>query len=91
MAKKLFCVPYAGGNATLFNRLTVFLKDMVEVIAFEYPGHGVRIKEKYSSSIEQLGRECADFIKGKVGSDDEIYILGYSMGSLVAYEAICIL
>ncbi len=92
MAKKLFCVPYAGGNAAVFKRLgTYFEKASVEVIPFEYAGHGIRIRENFSDSIEEIGKECAEFIKKNIVSGDEIYILGYSMGSLVAYEAILIL
>ncbi|MBO0454910.1 thioesterase II family protein [Candidatus Enterococcus murrayae] len=84
MEKVLFCLPYAGGSSWNFN----FLRNSVEqydVKCLDYAGHGRRVGEKFMSNIEEIAE---DFYKSiaRIVENKPYSILGYSMGSIVAYE-----
>ncbi|MFJ8100466.1 MULTISPECIES: thioesterase domain-containing protein [unclassified Lysinibacillus] len=40
---KLFCLPYAGGSAVMYNSLEKYINEVIEIIPLEYSGHGERI------------------------------------------------
>ena len=50
---QLFCIPYAGGNASFFNNLKKYLEDSVEVYNLEYSGHGIRRREAFYHDFEE--------------------------------------
>lgn len=83
---QLICFPYAGGTAGYFRGLKEELQDQIEVTAVEYAGHGTRSKESYYHTFEELVQDMTD-VAQKVRNPEMPYaILGYSMGSVVAYE-----
>lgn len=87
---KLFCFPYAGGNADFYKDIKEYIegKDArIEVIALEYPGHGSRRKEGLFSDFDDLSSDVIEQIAMKLG-DDDYALMGYSMGSIVASEAV---
>ncbi|MEK7017057.1 thioesterase II family protein [Bacillus sp. FSL R9-9410] len=82
---KLFCLPYAGGSASMYYQLKGYMHKIVDVIPIEYSGHGERISENYYASFKNMVDDIASKIIDYL-DDDQFSILGYSMGSLVAFE-----
>ncbi|MCU5680699.1 thioesterase domain-containing protein [Bacillus wiedmannii] len=80
---KLFCLPYAGGSASMYYQLKGYMHKIVDVIPIEYSGHGERISENYYASFKNMVDDIASKIIDYL-DDDQFSILGYSMGSLVA-------
>lgn len=85
---QLFCIPYAGGSASFFSNLSKLLGDSLEVHALEYAGHGLRRREPFYENVSQLVRETAAQIKDRRNLEVPYLIFGYSMGSMVTYEAV---
>lgn len=85
---KLFCLTYAGGNATFYDNLEKQLAGCIDLIKFEYSGHGRRHKEKCYSSMEELADDAYTYLKNTVSYEDEYAIIGYSMGSIGVVEVL---
>ncbi len=87
---KLFCFPYAGGNADFFNDLRNFVASTepdIEVVALEYPGHGYRRKEDLLTNFKDLSGDMLNQIISQLNGDDYA-LMGYSMGSIVVSETL---
>ncbi|WP_145336695.1 thioesterase II family protein [Paenibacillus xylanexedens] len=83
---KLFCIPYAGGSATIYSNWKRKLQKNIELILLEPAGRGRRSGEPLyndlNEAVDDLYREVASVME-----KDENYILfGHSMGSLLAFE-----
>jgi Predicted thioesterase involved in non-ribosomal peptide biosynthesis len=85
---QLFCVPFAGGNRAVFRNLSLQLNDEVDAVLLEYPGHGVRSKEAFCTTIEELKEDVKKQININRKENIPYSILGYSMGSIVTYELV---
>lgn len=83
---QLFCIPYAGGNAEVFDELADGFCENIEVIKIEYSGHGKRRKEPFYGDFQEMTEDTAKQINELIDSKAKIAIFGYSMGSIVAYE-----
>lgn len=83
---KLFCLTYAGGNAAFYDDLEKLLSDCIELIKFEYAGHGKRHKEKGYLTMEELARDAYICLKQNIQDNDEYALMGYSMGSIGTVE-----
>ena len=86
----LFCVPHAGGSATVFLQWRELLSDLVDVVPIELSGRGVRMSEPLKTSAQDSGADVAVKMCEHLaahGSGRDYLIWGHSMGSLVAYEA----
>ncbi|MBL4705921.1 MAG: thioesterase [Flavobacteriales bacterium] len=85
---KLFCLPYAGGSATIYNNWTRFLGPGVELIPIELAGRGRRSGDPLYQDVP----EAVDDIYAKVVNqilDGQPYaFFGHSMGAMLAYEVI---
>ena len=55
--KILFCFTFAGGTAAFYERLIQRIQPDVEVICFDYSGHGKRYKEKLPSDFEEVAND----------------------------------
>ena len=87
--KKLFCIPYAGGASTVFNGLKDAIDTCkIEIIPLELKGRGTRSKEKFYSSFNEAVQDLVILIENKIDKNEEISLLGYSLGSLIAYEVV---
>lgn len=82
---QLFCFTFAGGTAAFFNQLEAACASQIELIKLEYPGHGVRHKEKLCDTFQELSQDLYAQIQGKY-SGGEYALMGYSMGSIAAFE-----
>lgn len=58
---RLFCLPYAGGNASIFRRWSDSLPPFIEVVPIEIPGRGAGMGEKPFKSIGSASLEILLF------------------------------
>ncbi len=82
---KLFCFPFAGGSATVFNQWRQFLQKDIELAPMELAGRGRRIRDPHYDSIA----EAADDVYSKIVQDLDVVpyaLFGHSMGSAIALE-----
>lgn len=84
---RLFCIPYAGGNAEAFEELEMYMDDAIEVIPLEYAGHGTRRKEHFYESFEELQQDIIRQVDERREAGIPYALFGYSMGSVAAYAA----
>lgn len=81
---RLFCFPFAGGNAHVFKELaTNFPKD-IEVFGVDFPGRGTRFGEAPLWDIGTLVDNLAENIRFLLDRPFAFY--GHSNGALVAFE-----
>jgi phthiocerol/phenolphthiocerol synthesis type-I polyketide synthase C len=81
---RLICFPPAGAGANPFRPLDRELRDDVEVIAVDYPGHGKRIEEPLPVTMAELVAAVADDLAPMLTG--RYAFLGHSLGALVAFE-----
>jgi medium-chain acyl-[acyl-carrier-protein] hydrolase len=81
---RLFCLPYAGGNAMTYRTWGNYLPTTVEVCPVELPGRGKLIKLFPYSRIESLVEALAENIQPYL--DKPFAIFGHSMGGLISFE-----
>ena len=81
---RLFCFPYAGGNAMIYRKWPVGLPATVEVCAIQLPGHGNRLRERpfdrLMPLVEALAQELYPFMNKPYA------LFGHSMGGLISFE-----
>lgn len=73
-------VPYAGGSAAAYIKLFSGLE--MDVLHYDYPGHGGRIDEPYKQDIQSTARDLAEYIRAK---NTKYYLFGHSMGGMVSF------
>lgn len=86
---KLICLPYAGAHVNVFSDLEKYLNQSavhIDVISLEYAGHGRRFSENAFESIHDNARNLYESVVSSLDPAEELILLGYSMGSIVAYE-----
>ena len=83
---QLFILPYAGGSIAAFKRLTEQMDERVDAITVEYAGRGTRAKEPLAQSIWELLDDAIAYCKERRNSSLPYAVMGYSMGSVLAYE-----
>ena len=86
---RLFCLPYAGGNAAVFASWQAMLAPDIEVMPARLPGRLERIKEPARCSLPGLARELADAMIPYL--DRPFAVFGVSMGALLAFETLRLL
>jgi len=81
---RLFCLPYAGGAASIYRVWRQALPEDIDVCAVELPGRGTRMKERpYTSMsllVDALSRALLPFL------DRPFAFFGHSMGAVLAFE-----
>lgn len=83
-SRRLFCLPYAGGAASVYRPWQYAFPPDINVCAIELPGRGGRIKEEPYESlsllVDALSRAILPFL------DRPFAFFGHSMGALLAFE-----
>lgn len=81
---RLFCLPYAGGSASIFRTWADVLPVGIAVCPLQLPGRENRLLEEPISSmsalVEALGRGLEPFLHMPFA------IFGHSMGALIGFE-----
>ncbi|QKW05283.1 thioesterase [Streptomyces sp. NA04227] len=81
---RLFCFPYAGGNATAYRTLREAAGPGLTVCPVELPGRGRRRAEEPLNLMRPLVRRLADDLAADL--DRPFAFFGHSLGGLIAFE-----
>jgi medium-chain acyl-[acyl-carrier-protein] hydrolase len=86
---RLYCLPCAGGSASMFRAWADVLPPTVELRAIRLPGRHARYREPAFTDCETAAAELADALGPELRRP---YVLfGHSMGALIAYRLIRVL
>jgi medium-chain acyl-[acyl-carrier-protein] hydrolase len=83
---RLFCFPYAGGNATLYRQWSDLLPTQIDVCPIQLPGRGNRLSEPPASHISPLLTMLLPAFSSYL--DMPYAFFGYSMGASIAFELV---
>ncbi|KAA3647730.1 MAG: thioesterase [Chloroflexi bacterium] len=81
---RLFCFPYAGGNANIYRNWGDLLTPEIEVVGIQLPGHGTRIKEIAFTRLPPTIRALLASIQPVLNRPFALF--GHSLGALLAYH-----
>jgi medium-chain acyl-[acyl-carrier-protein] hydrolase len=81
---RLFCLPYAGGSASVYRTWAALLPAGVELCAVQLPGREGRFREPLQRNLMTLVRAMAQAIRPAL--DRPFALFGHSMGSLLSFE-----
>jgi medium-chain acyl-[acyl-carrier-protein] hydrolase len=81
---RLFCLPYAGGSATVFGRWQKHLPRGSQLCLVELRGRGCRSGEEVYTNARRHVHEVCEAMRALL--DLPILLFGHSMGALLAYE-----
>jgi medium-chain acyl-[acyl-carrier-protein] hydrolase len=81
---RLFCFPYAGGNALIYRQWQASLPQSVEVCPVQLPGRGKRIQERPFENFQPLVEAAAHALRPFF--DKPFAFMGHSMGGLISFE-----
>lgn len=82
---KLFCFPYAGGSASVYNTWADHLAKSIRLVPVEMAGRGKRINEPFYTSVKEAAEDVIRKIKHQL-FDTPFGFFGHSMGGAIAYE-----
>jgi medium-chain acyl-[acyl-carrier-protein] hydrolase len=81
---RLFCFPYAGGNAMIYRSWPMGLPPTVEICAVQLPGHGSRLGEPAFDRLVPLVQALAPQLYPYL--DKPYAFFGHSMGAIISFE-----
>lgn len=81
---RLFCLPYAGGGASLYRDWGRLLPPGIAVCPVQLPGREGRIGEEPLAQLEPLVAAMADGLRPWL--DRPFALFGHSMGALLGFE-----
>jgi medium-chain acyl-[acyl-carrier-protein] hydrolase len=81
---RLFCFPYAGGNAAAFLPWQALLGPGVALRVAQLPGRGARLFEEPQRDLDALVAELTSAIAAE--TDRPFAFFGHSLGAIVAFE-----
>jgi surfactin synthase thioesterase subunit len=80
--RRLLCLPYAGGGATVFHRWK--LAPEIEIRAVQLPGRQDRLDEPPVASVDQAVEAIVGALRGLPRLPVALY--GHSFGGVIAFE-----
>ncbi len=83
-ALRLFCVPYAGGGASVYRLWAQEAPPDIEVIAVQLPGRENRLSEHRLDSMESVLPPLLEALSMHL--DVPFALFGHSLGAAIAYE-----
>lgn len=83
---RLFCLPYAGGSASIYFAWAKALPANVELVALQPPGRANRISEAPHTRMEALVEELYTAVAPLL--DVPYVVFGHSLGSRVGFELV---
>lgn len=84
MKLRLYCIPYAGGSATVFYKFRRFIDKDIEICPIELAGRGRRIKEPLYENLDEAANDIYQYVKDKIDGTP-FAIFGHSLGGLLSY------
>jgi medium-chain acyl-[acyl-carrier-protein] hydrolase len=81
---RLFCFPYAGGNAAIFRTWPDLLPKNLEICPVQLPGRGTRLREEPFTELMPIVEELAAALRHYL--DRPFAFFGHSMGAAIAFE-----
>ena len=81
---RLFCIPYAGGSASVYSDWITSVPDWLQICPVELPGRGWLWMKPLATSLVELARIISSAIYPY--AHGQYAIFGHSMGALLAYE-----
>jgi medium-chain acyl-[acyl-carrier-protein] hydrolase len=84
ISTRLFCLPYAGGSAAIYQEWQKQVAPQFQICAVELPGRGWRSTESLPLSIHALAHEIASSLHAH--GETPFALFGHSMGARIAYE-----
>ena len=84
---QLFCFTFAGGTAAFYNQLEAACTGQIDFVKLEYPGHGLRHREKLCDTFQELSADLYGQLKENYCGGDYA-LMGYSMGSIAVLETL---
>ena len=81
----LFCLPYAGGAASAYNKWRPYIDKHLDLHPVELAGRGKRIYDPLYQSIEEAVDDVYALLSNQL-NNRSYAIFGHSMGSIIAYE-----
>lgn len=81
---RLFCIPYAGGSASVFNKWKEDLNRFIHICPIELAGRGRRITEPQYESAEKAADDIIAKIKFEL-RDAPYAFYGHSLGALLSF------
>ncbi len=81
---RLFCLPFAGGGASIFRAWGRALSPAIEVCPIQLPGRENRFREPAHTDVLPLAEILASQIQ--LYADKPFVLFGHSMGALLAFE-----
>lgn len=86
---RLFCLPFAGGGASIYRSWGKELAPTIEVCPIQIPGRENRFSETAHRDIKTLAPAIASQLQFYL--DKPYIIYGHSMGALISFEVLRIL
>lgn len=83
MKKKLYLIPFAGGNCYSLTFLEEELSTIFELQYLELPGRGKRMNEGLLYDVEEAVEDYYYQIKDSISIKQDIYIYGHSLGAVM--------
>jgi len=81
---RLFCFPYAGGNATQYVPWARVLPADIELVAVQLPGRGTRFREAPFDRLAPLLYALVSILQPHL--QQKYAFFGHSMGALMSFE-----
>lgn len=89
----VYCLPCAGGSATMYLRWRQYLPEWVNLIPVELAGRGERLGEPFlqtfRAQVDDIYLRVTQMSRSKAGqsSTDKPYVIfGHSMGAMLGYQ-----
>ncbi len=80
---RIFCIPFAGGNAYSYKDLKEHIADFAELVPLELPGRGRRFGEGLLTSLERMADDLFAQVRNELQGPYAVY--GHSMGGRLSY------
>ncbi|EAU63806.1 gramicidin S biosynthesis protein GrsT [Stigmatella aurantiaca DW4/3-1] len=81
---RLFCLPHAGGSASLFRHWQAELKPDIEVCPLQLPGREARLQEVPLRDMAVVVKHLVELVSQY--TDKPYALFGHSMGALLSFE-----
>lgn len=82
---KLFCFPYAGGSASVYQKWSEKLSDNIKVIPVELPGRGIKFNEKLETNFDNIIDILYSELISQIDEKSLYAFWGHSMGSIIEF------